>query len=308
MSGIEAGLVLAIIPLLISAAEHYKDYISPIRQYHIIVPEVKLFQDALQVQQAIFKTQCQIVLEGTVERDTAVRMLAIGSADPSWQDVDLETQITKQLGSLKKPCVVVIDLIKQKLQEVENKTRELVVIADTGRKSKRDIARKIRACLTKKQLDGYITALRDLNGVFIRISNQMSFENVHQIHHHVGSSEFSDRIISNYRRIREVSAKVYEALGKACTKHTEHSALFGKDPIDQVNELEAQNSVPNIQFRIAFSRQHFKIPEGYQKLECDEPAWFMIRTLTEDYLVLKQSTSKQEVYVAKISQKFCLCH
>jgi hypothetical protein len=55
MSGMEAvGLVLGILPLIISAAEHYEDAFKPFKRYKKFAPELQLYQQQLGTQKTIF--------------------------------------------------------------------------------------------------------------------------------------------------------------------------------------------------------------------------------------------------------------
>lgn len=191
MSGIEVtGLALAILPLLVSAAEHYGDCMKPILRYRKIVKEIQLFRRKLEVQKAIFKNQCRMVLEGAIEHDAAVRMLAVGSDDPLWRSNDLEMQLDEQLGNSKGPCVTSIELISEKLQEIERESAGLQTMIDTGRNLKRRLAKKILFCLSQSPLERYIASLRDWNDDFMKISNQTRAENAFRVSSHNAQGHF----------------------------------------------------------------------------------------------------------------------
>ena len=114
-----AGLALAVLPLLISAAEHYEDCLRPLRRFLHFASEVDRFQRKLQIQKTIFRNQCRILLEGVVDHDVAVRMLLDGE-HPCWRDPDVEECISNQLEASKDACLSIIDDIRFVLENLEN--------------------------------------------------------------------------------------------------------------------------------------------------------------------------------------------
>lgn len=98
MSGVEiaVGLALGVLPLLISAAEHYDDCLRPFIRYKNFVKEADRFQNLLAIQKVIFKNQCRILLEEIIEHDVASSMLndPSGANHPSWSDIELEKQLS----------------------------------------------------------------------------------------------------------------------------------------------------------------------------------------------------------------------
>ena len=290
MSGFEvAGLALAVLPLLVSAAEHYDDCIRPILRYRKIVKDIQLFQRRLEVQQALFKNQCRIVLEGIVDHDAAVRMLAVGHDDPLWRDADLERQLNESFGECLRSWVTSIDLTSEKLQEIEKESRKLQAMIDPAQTLKRRLAKKILYCLSESPLERYIASLRDLNDDFIKISNQITFKNVLQSTSFNAPGKVHDKGLLTYKKIREASAKVYEALGKACTKHSEHLALFCIDPVDPTDELRGSDLCTQIKFKIAFSRKPLLSLDSQRSSDQEEPMWFMIDTITDDAVVVRSA-------------------
>ncbi len=176
MSGIEVvGVTLAILPLLVSTAEHYDDCIRPILRYRKLVSEVDGFRRRLEVQKAIFINQCRFLLESVIEHDDAVRMLAARSCDPSWRDRTLEYQLLDRFGDAKEACVTSIELITEKLRSIEKESQVLRDAVDRDKDVKYRWMKKIRVCLTKSPLEGYIKALRSLNDDFAKLSNQIRF-------------------------------------------------------------------------------------------------------------------------------------
>jgi hypothetical protein len=84
MTGVEAaGFVLGVLPLMISAAEHYEDVFRPFNRYRKFAPELELYQQQLGTQKTIFRNECHLLLATLTNRQTAKEMLREGK-HPSW--------------------------------------------------------------------------------------------------------------------------------------------------------------------------------------------------------------------------------
>ena len=87
MAGVEAaaGLALAVLPLMISAADHYERCLRPFVRYRNFTKEADFFCWSFSVQKQIFKNQCLILLEEIIEHDAASIVLS-GAGQPSLTD------------------------------------------------------------------------------------------------------------------------------------------------------------------------------------------------------------------------------
>ena len=112
------GLVLGVLPLLISACEHYEDCLQPFIRYRHFATKLDRFQQRLKIQRTVFRNECRILLEAIVEHEVAVRMLDDKNHE-SWHDQGLESKIVRQLDFSKDACVTVISEIEEHLKEVE---------------------------------------------------------------------------------------------------------------------------------------------------------------------------------------------
>ena len=128
MSGAE--VVLGILPLLVSAVEHWDDCLRPFKRYRKFASEVDRFRQHLNVQHTIFRNQCRILLENVTEDDTAVQMLAQWR-HPLWSDSEIESELSKRLAESKDACVAAIELIAEKLEDVLRESQDLegIVVA-----------------------------------------------------------------------------------------------------------------------------------------------------------------------------------
>lgn len=80
--------------------------------------------------------------------------------------------------------------------------------------------------------------------------------------------------IRKYQTIGEASRLVYEALGKAYNKHTEHIAHFRVEA-EQVNLTEG--APPHVKFNLAFTHMSLADPPG-----SSEPIWFVVDSTIDE--------------------------
>lgn len=128
MSGFEvAGLALAILPLIFSAAKRYDSVLSPFLRYKRYAREVKIYSKELGIQRTIFRNECRNLLEEVIDHDSASRMLDLLAQD-AWSDRDLDAQLVRQLGESLNAYVAIIELVEERLQDVEVENEEFGAI------------------------------------------------------------------------------------------------------------------------------------------------------------------------------------
>ncbi|KAL5330467.1 hypothetical protein ACEPPN_003995 [Leptodophora sp. 'Broadleaf-Isolate-01'] len=124
MSGFEAaGLVLGILPLLISAAEHYDNVLRPFKCYKKFGGELKIHRTELLAKKAIFRNECHILLGTLTDHDTAADMLR-ERKHACWLDSGLDERFAQQLGDSGSACKDIIMLIQDKLRVIEEETEK----------------------------------------------------------------------------------------------------------------------------------------------------------------------------------------
>jgi hypothetical protein len=118
MSGVEVlGLVLGILPLLVSAIEHYEDVLRPIRRYRQFTSKAQRFCDELEAERTVFQAECQLLLGVVVDLDVAKEMLS-NPNHPSWRDEVVCTRFSCQLGTLGATCLSIVSKIEMKVNEI----------------------------------------------------------------------------------------------------------------------------------------------------------------------------------------------
>ena len=132
MSGVEAavGLALAVLPLLVSAIEHYDTSLRPFIRYKHLAREADRYLSRFQVQKVVFKNSCKALLHNVIDQDSASRMVESGTNHRSWGDSELDRQLSRSLSGSKDVCVTVIRLIEDALRDLEGETKDLKAIID----------------------------------------------------------------------------------------------------------------------------------------------------------------------------------
>jgi hypothetical protein len=115
-----AGLVLAVIPLVISAVENYEVTFQPFVTYRRYSKEVERFAAKLDAQRAIFHNECQLLL---LEVGQNLTDILRDPNHPTRADEQLSKRLEELLGSSYATCVATLNLINDILNEVTEETR-----------------------------------------------------------------------------------------------------------------------------------------------------------------------------------------
>lgn len=272
-----AGAVLAILPLLVSVTKHYEDCSSCIKRYRSYSSHVKQFQQRLTIQRTIFRNQCRILLEDAVDHETVNQMLG-DTTHQEWMNQILDKKVLDLLGISRDACVIAIEEISRILTQLGSESRKLDDAVEQDLKSSVKVnlrawegcvKKKVKFSLSKARLDEALSELTSLNGDFRTLSSQVlhlaarSTSQQSRSHTRRGDPE-----VQKFRMIRQASQKVYEALGRSCTKHTEHFSHFCLEA-DASEGLEA----PQVQFRLAFA--HFS---SRGTPDAKDPVFFAIKS------------------------------
>lgn len=130
MSGVEiAGLALAVLPVLLSAAQQYNSCLGPFSRYKRFAKEARVYHKELEIQRTIFRIQCRNLLEEIVDHDAASSMLN-SLTQTAWADKKLDEQLVQQLGESLEACIDLIDLIEQRLRDISAESQEFKSIVE----------------------------------------------------------------------------------------------------------------------------------------------------------------------------------
>ncbi|CAF9920614.1 MAG: hypothetical protein ALECFALPRED_001583 [Alectoria fallacina] len=302
MSGVEtvAGLALGILPLLISAAEHYDDCLRPFIRYKNFAKEADRFRHLLGIQKTIFRNQCRILLEDIIEHDVASSMLngPSGANHPSWSDVELEAQLSQLLGDSRDACIATVEMIKERLRDIEDESQDLEMTLhqdsqDTadlvGSKTwRRRIAKKLRFSFSKPRLDQTLCDLRSFNDDFRTLSTQTLEATSLQSKRQAVPPKKPYQEVERYQIIGQASRQVYEALGRACTKHTEHQAHFCVE-VEQAS-IAGDHSA-RIKFNMAYT--HLTLAGSADQSDL---IWFVVDSTSGDTMKLGSIENPKDLH------------
>jgi hypothetical protein len=115
-----AGLVLGVIPLIISSVENYEVTFQPFVTYRRHVKEVERFTYKLDAQRAIFHNQCQLLLLSVGQN---INDILRDPNHPARSDDELSNRLEELLGLSYITCVSTLKLIKGTLDAVTEETK-----------------------------------------------------------------------------------------------------------------------------------------------------------------------------------------
>lgn len=132
MSGAEVvGLVLGVLPLIVSAVENYEAAFRPFLTFSRYCNELRDFRTDFATQRQLFQNHCLILLASQIDSDEAEEILRSG-ANPKWRvdklgekELALETKLKSYLGQNLETCVSLIIRIEETLMTIQEKTNGL---------------------------------------------------------------------------------------------------------------------------------------------------------------------------------------
>lgn len=111
------GLALAVLPLLVSTAEHYAETATSFKRYRRFASEATNLASKLRIQRTIFRAAQRFLLHRVVGEAQAEQMLE----DPhhhGWIDNNTEISLVRQLGYFGDAVVESMRLIKAELESL----------------------------------------------------------------------------------------------------------------------------------------------------------------------------------------------
>jgi len=126
MSGAEVGLILGVLPLLVSAMEHFDGVLGPLQRFKDYAPEISRFQRRLLAQKTIFRSQCQLLLVPLTGNEIANEMLELPEHE-KWSEGALKNKLEQQLRGSAEACVEIIRAIEDELGTINKKAENFVL-------------------------------------------------------------------------------------------------------------------------------------------------------------------------------------
>ncbi len=129
MSGFEIiGVVLGVLPLIITAIEDYEKIVGPIVTYRQYSKALKTFTTELNVQRDIFQNECIWILSRFVDGHELEDMLKDSShnlRNVIKQDRSLDVNVSSTIGPHYGQLREILELIKASLDEIYEETKHL---------------------------------------------------------------------------------------------------------------------------------------------------------------------------------------
>ena len=91
------GIILAILPLIISALEHYNEGLKPLKDFIRYKQVIREIVVELGTQQALFRNTLEKLLCGSVMSDVELAILLEHPGGKIWQKEDLASDLRKRL-------------------------------------------------------------------------------------------------------------------------------------------------------------------------------------------------------------------
>ncbi|CZR60382.1 uncharacterized protein PAC_10278 [Phialocephala subalpina] len=253
------GLVLGVLPLIVSAIEDYENVCRPVRHYKNFALESVKVQQKLSVEKAIFIAECKLLLQATLSASLAGQMVA-DVKHAAWTDKELNDTLTEYMAGYEGHFSKVVEDIRKEVVEIETLCQAYGILD-------KEVTNKSQEKLHE---------LESQRHLFVEISSQIR-ESIKLSTAHatlrrkegVGSAKTCE-----YQTIQEASKELYEALSKACDCHDEHSLHVR---LDTHRPLKASG----IRFNL-----------GLHSAEYESPTWIVIESMSKSISIEQKYSSR----------------
>ncbi|KAG4441599.1 hypothetical protein IFR05_002883 [Cadophora sp. M221] len=272
MSGLEGiSIALGILPLLISALEHYEDVFRPFQRYRDFFPELARFQRQLLAQKTIFRSQCQLLLAPLTGVEMTTLMLN-GKRHHMWESGDMASRLKSHLGQSAEACVATMTEMEEQLYEIQEKAQEFIPPESTSTKAWRThFKKKLKFSISGPTIERCINNLRNLNKDFSALSAQTT----EFLSMGTSNARLSESIsaVKKCQRIQQASTQFYEALQAACSSHQQHLAhLQVIEP--SIVRLGHALEYSGVQFSVGLSED-----DGIKSKSHHTPVWLAVHSI-----------------------------
>lgn len=305
MAGVAEGLgfALAVVPIIMSVAEHVSDISSVWFRYRHYGVEVHRHALALKTQRVIFKNDLVALLASCVGKAKAIDMFKAPN-DMAWKESLLEDFLNERLCGHKSLFLELTQIIHRELRAAEEKACKFSDAFLTARRSDRgehelgpeitsqppvllerlidaekarmvtwkdspaaSRVRKTQFALSGKPLQEDVQQLRNLINDFHVLTEQLLKRS--DIRPLEQPSASSRRDIEKFHQVQVVSQALYDALGTACTVHSSHHVLLGLQPT-------IKDTLLHIQFNMALRHN---VTDTH--IELGAPIWLSVESQLE---------------------------
>jgi hypothetical protein len=251
------SLTLAVIPLLVSTAEHYKATYDAFHRLRKASREAENLRVALVVQRALFDDNCRNLLGKCGVDEAMVALMLKSPRHTAWSMKELQSKIKKVLGSFSEAFVGILQQIEAELKAIEDKMHSCFSV-DRG------VGWRVRLAVTKPALDKSIEQINrlniNLNDIRMRIDDASRWKQSKglqpaRIRPKSRNELEIRRPFQEFAVVRQVSQKLYQALAGACNEHDRHDTLINLTP-----RINITSKCVQLELALRNPRQHSWTP------------------------------------------------
>lgn len=242
MSGIEiAGLVLGAFPLLISAAEHYREGCESIKDWWQFEGVYLTFRNKVKTEETLFRTYMISVLLEDLDSVEDAERLCNDPDSPEWKDGVLEVSLRERFDSSYSTILISLTGMKR----VMTRLQEKLGIDTSSSGEIRYQLKRIKFCLDRKRIERQLSELREHNA-----NLRYAIEANERLQPLKRKKTF---ITASLKRIQERALSLYGILTGGwqcgCSAHRAHLLL------EQRPMFEKENRAAGVQFKVGFEIQ-----------------------------------------------------
>ena len=251
------SFTLAVIPLLVSTAEHYKTAYNAFHRLRKASREAEILRVDLVVQRALFDDNCRNLLNKCGVDEAMAALMLKSPRHTGWSMNELQAKIKKVLGSFSEAFVGIMQRIEAELKGIEDKVQSCLSV-DRG------VGWRVRLAVTKPTLDNSIEQINrlniNLNDIRMRVddaSRRKKGKGLQPARIQQDSRNGPEirRLFQEFAVVQQVSQKLYQALAGACNDHDRHDTLINLTP-----RINAISKCVQLELALRNPRQHSWTP------------------------------------------------
>ncbi|KAL8780645.1 MAG: hypothetical protein Q9213_006382 [Squamulea squamosa] len=207
VTGVEtAGLVLAALPLIISALEHYNEGIETLKnfvRYRVMIAELA---KNLTVERRKFITTCEKLLSGIVESEVKLALLLHNPSSAAWKEQSLAERLQERL----RDSYAVYFYVAHELEEALATLADKIGLDSQGKprwvdtKSHKQYWKRFVTCLNKKEHEALLARISSDNQSLRRLTDDSLLLEPIRLRRQHGKTSFE--------AIRNHAARLHSAL------------------------------------------------------------------------------------------------
>ena len=261
------GIVLALVPLVVSCCKDYGKVARLVGGFKKYTKSVRTHVSVLHIQQTIYLNANERLLGQCLnDVDQARRMLA-DPDDSDWRDPEVCSLYVERLADARQAFEDSIALISDELANIHNTLEPFEGAGSEPRHADPSLRKKVKYVFKHSSIDTSLEQLRNKTGDFRSLIDLTTTPQPTSVQYK--PNILYRKQISRFSDVQDTALDLYQALGHACTKHTEHQAHLSLHPVS-VNPTQ-------VRFTIAFSQLSLSHRHDEQP-PCSQPTWLTIES------------------------------